>query len=164
MPPARTVSMRVQSIAMLCGAVLLPLAAHAQQRATSFCSSIGVKVGPIAGAIADSLGMTERYGAVFRRPQSSGPAARAGIEALDVVTAIDGAPLKSWRDFATTISAMAPGTAVSLTTYRNRQLIEVRLRLGWSKCANGSGKRVDHGPGGNDVLASTPQGMWSALD
>jgi len=129
---------------MLCGAALLPLAANAQQPATKlFCSSIGVKVGPITGAIADSLGMAERYGAVFRRPRPSGPAAKAGIEAFDVVTAINGAPLKSWRDFATAISAMAPGTAVSLTTYRNRQLIEVRLRLGWSKCANDSGKRVD---------------------
>jgi predicted metalloprotease with PDZ domain len=157
--------MRLQIIAMLCGAALLPFAARAQQPPTSlFCNSIGVKVGPMTPAVADSLGMTERYGAVFRRPRSGGPAAKAGIEAFDVVTAINGAPLKSWSDFATMISAMAPGATVSLTTYRNRQLIEVRVRLGWSKCASGSGKRADRGFGGNRGHASMPQGTRSALD
>ena len=71
--------------------------------------------------------MTERYGAVFRRPRPGGPAAKAGIAAYDVVTAVNGASLADWRDFATMISAKAPGTVVSLTTYRNRQLIEVRV-------------------------------------
>ena len=92
--------MRLQIVTMLCGAALLPFAARAQQPPTSlFCSSIGVKVGPMTAAVADSLGMTERYGAVFRRPRSGGPAAMAGIEAFDVVTAINGAPAEELERF-----------------------------------------------------------------
>jgi serine protease Do len=114
--------------------------------------------------MADSLGMPERYGAVFRRPRPGGPAANAGIEACDVVTAINGAPLTTWQDFAMTISKMAPGTVVDLTTYRNRQLIDVRVALGWSKCSNGPGKRVNRALRDFEVLASKPQGKRSALD
>ncbi|MGO9699687.1 MAG: S1C family serine protease [Xanthobacteraceae bacterium] len=134
--------MRLKIIALLCCLAAAPPGAHAQQPATTlFCGSIGVKVGPMTPAFANSLGITERYGAIFHRPRPGGPAAQAGIEALDVVTAINGAPLTSWRDFATAISTLAPGTVVHLTTYRNRELIDVRVRVAWSKCANGLEKR-----------------------
>jgi serine protease Do len=69
---------------------------------------------------ADSLGMTELYGAIFDEPQPNGPAAQAKIQAGDVLTAINGAALGSAGDFIPTISAMAPGTDVYLTTYRAR--------------------------------------------
>lgn len=134
--------MRLKIIALLCCLAATPPVAHAQQPATTLsCGSIGVKVGPMTRAVADSLGITERYGAIFHRPRPDGPAAQAGIEARDVVTAINGAPLTSWHDFATAISTLAPGTVVHLTTYRNRELIDVRVRVAWSKCANGPGTR-----------------------
>lgn len=121
--------MRLKVVAVLCGMAVMPTVAHAQQPApTPFCGWIGAKVGPLTEVTADSLGMTQPYGAVFRRPRRGGPAAKAGIAAYDVVTAINGASLADWRDFATMISAKAPGTVVSLTTYRNRQLIEVHVR------------------------------------
>ena len=134
--------MRLRIIAVLCCLAAMPPVAHAQQPATTlFCGSIGVRVGPMTPAVADSLGITERYGAIFHRPRPGGPAAQAGIEARDVVTTINGVPLTSWHDFATAISMLAPGTVVHLTTYRNRELIDVRVRVAWSKCANGLGKR-----------------------
>lgn len=58
----------------------------------------------------------------------------AGIEAGDVLTAINGAPLMDWRDFATTISKMAPNTRIYLSTIRNRQLIEARVVLAAGRC------------------------------
>jgi membrane-associated protease RseP (regulator of RpoE activity) len=149
--------MRLKALLLLCCVAALPPAASAEQPPTApFCGSIGVKVGPITGAIAKSLGMIERYGAVFHRPRPGGPAANAGIEAFDVVTAINGAPLKSWRDFSTTISRMAPGTVVDLTTYCNRRLIEVRVALGWSSCAAGSAKHVNRGLRRDDVPPAKP--------
>lgn len=62
------------------------------------------------------------------------PAAKAKIEPYDVVTAVNGAPLRSWRDFAKIISSMAPDTRVYLTTWRSRQLIDVRVMLGRKQC------------------------------
>lgn len=78
--------------------------------------------------------MTAPYGAIFTRPKPGSPAAKAKIEAGDVVTAINGAPLKSWRDFAPIIAQMAPGTTVYLTTWRSRELRDVRVMLGRGRC------------------------------
>lgn len=98
------------------------------------CGWIGVRVHPMTAAFADSLGMTQPYGAIFGQPRPGGPAAQAKIEAYDVVTAINGSPLRSWRDFGPIIASMAPGTRVYLTTWRSGQLIDVRVVLGSGKC------------------------------
>jgi S1-C subfamily serine protease len=110
------------------------LMAAQNQEDPPICGWIGVEAQPMTRPFADSLGMTELYGAIFDRPKANGPAAQANIEAGDVVTAINGSPLASWSDFTPTISAMAPGTAVYLTTYRDGQLIDVKVILGYSQC------------------------------
>jgi membrane-associated protease RseP (regulator of RpoE activity) len=105
-----------------------------------FCASIGVRVHPTTRPVADSLGMTTPYGAIFGRPQPDSPVARAKIESGDVITAINGSPLRSWRDFAPTTSRFAPGDTVYFITYRSRQLIERSVTLGYSKCPHGQRK------------------------
>jgi serine protease Do len=84
--------------------------------------------------VADSLGMTEPYGAIFDRPETGSPAADAGIEAGDVLTAINGTPLMNWRDFATTIAANSPGTVIYLNTRRNGEPMQIKLTLGSGLC------------------------------
>jgi S1-C subfamily serine protease len=83
---------------------------------------------------ADSLGMVEPYGAIFSQPKPGSPAAQAGIEAGDVLTAINGQPLARSRDFAAIISKRAPGSVIYLTTFRNGELMEIKLTLGYSNC------------------------------
>ena len=63
------------------------------------CGWAGVQVGPMTTPFADSLGFTESYGAIFNQPEPGGPAANAGIEAGDVLTAINGVPLEKSSDF-----------------------------------------------------------------
>jgi S1-C subfamily serine protease len=101
------------------------------------CGWIGVRVRPMTSAFADSLGMAVPYGAIFDRPTPGSAAAKAKIEAGDVLTAVNGTPVANWRDFAATIAKMAPGTTVYLTTWRNRELIDVPVRLDSSKCPAG---------------------------
>ena len=47
-------------------------------------------------------------------PQSGSPAAKAGIKSGDVITAVNGTPVKDARDLARTIGMMAPDSAVKL--------------------------------------------------
>jgi serine protease Do len=67
----------------------------------------------------DSLGLPKAEGALVAEPQEGGPAAKAGIKAGDVITAVDGKPVKDARDLAKRIGAMAPGSSVKLDVFRN---------------------------------------------
>ena len=110
------------------------VAAQHPGEGVSICGWIGVEVKPMTQPFADSLGMTKPYAAIFDQPQPNSPAAQANIEAGDVVTAVNGSPLGNWSDFAPTISSMAPGTDIYLITYRDEQLIEVKVTLGSFEC------------------------------
>jgi membrane-associated protease RseP (regulator of RpoE activity) len=113
-----------------------PMAQHARQ-GDAICGWIGVRVSPMTRAFADSLGMAEPYRAIFDRPEPGSPAAVAGIQVGDVVTAVNGSPLMRSSDFATTIAAIAPNTTAILNTSRDGQTIEVMLMVGSGKCPGG---------------------------
>jgi serine protease Do len=63
-------------------------------------------------------------------PQVGSPAAKAGILAGDVITAVDGKNVKDSHDLARRIAAMAPGTSVKLGMLHNGQEKTVSLTLG----------------------------------
>jgi serine protease Do len=105
-----------------------------KQKGSDLCGWMGVAVSPMTAAFAESLGMAEPYGAIFERPEPGSPAAAAGIEQGDVLTAINGSPLMRSSDFAGIISMMAPGTSVYLDTSRNGEAMQVKLTLGSAQC------------------------------
>src|SRR6201999_133512 len=75
---------------------------------------LGVQVQPVTADIADSLGLKQARGAMVDNPQDGSPAAKAGIEAGDVITAVNGAEVKDARDLARNISSIAPGSSIKL--------------------------------------------------
>jgi serine protease Do len=124
----------ISATALICGFALASIPAVGLAQGSNACGWIGVQVTPMTQAFADSLGMAEAYGAIFGQPEPGGPAANAGIEAGDVVTSINGSPIMRSSDFATMISAIAPNTLVFLSTFRDGQMIEVKVMLGSGKC------------------------------
>src|SRR5215469_5200259 len=76
---------------------------------------IGVQIQTITPEIADSLGLKNQDGALVAEPQAGSPAVKAGIEAGDLITAVNGTAIKDARELARQISGMAPGTSVKLT-------------------------------------------------
>ena len=70
---------------------------------------IGVQIQPVTADIADSLGLKKAEGALVAEPQANGPAAKAGIESGDVITAVNGESVKDARELARTIGGLAPG-------------------------------------------------------
>jgi serine protease Do len=91
---------------------------------------IGVQIQPVTLDIADSLGLKKAEGALVAEPQASGPAAKAGIESGDVITAVNGETVKDARELARTIGALAPGAAVKLNVFHKGQDKVVNLTLG----------------------------------
>src|SRR5450631_3169190 len=91
---------------------------------------IGVQIQPVTQDIADSLGLKKAEGALVAEPQADGPAAKAGIEAGDVITAVDGAQVKDARDLAKKIGALAPKATVKLAVLHKGSEKTVTLTLG----------------------------------
>ena len=91
---------------------------------------LGVQIQPVTADIADSLGMKKAEGALVDQPQPASPAAKAGIKAGDVITAVNSKPVKGSRELAQTIGMMTPGTAVKLTLLHKGELKTMDLTLG----------------------------------
>ncbi|MGY3614287.1 Do family serine endopeptidase [Bradyrhizobium sp. USDA 10063] len=91
---------------------------------------IGVQIQPVTSDIADSLGMKKAEGALVAEPQANGPAAKAGIESGDVITAVNGEPVKDARELARTIGGLPPGNAVKLNVLHKGTEKTVNLTLG----------------------------------
>ena len=91
---------------------------------------IGVQIQPVTPDIADSLGLKKAEGALVAEPQKDSPAVKAGIEAGDVITAVDGKSVKDARDLAKKIGALAPKTSVKLDVLHKGTEKTVTLTLG----------------------------------
>jgi serine protease Do len=91
---------------------------------------MGVRIQPVTGDIADSLGLKNAEGALVDEPQSGSPAAKAGIEAGDVIASVNGEQVKNAHELARKISAMAPGSSVKLGVVRKGEQKTMTLTLG----------------------------------
>src|SRR5436190_3044019 len=91
---------------------------------------IGVQIQPVTADIADSLGLKKAEGALVAEPQADGPAAKAGIESGDVITAVNGTPVKDARELARTIGGFAPGNDVKINVMHKGQDKTVNITLG----------------------------------
>ena len=75
---------------------------------------IGVQIQPVTPDIADSMGLKEAAGALVAEPQPDSPATKAGIKSGDVITSVNGSPVRDARQLARRIGTMSPGTSVTL--------------------------------------------------
>jgi serine protease Do len=91
---------------------------------------IGVQIQSVTPEIADSLGLKSVQGALVAEPQSGGPAAKAGIEAGDVITSVNGAAIRDARELARQIGGLPPGTSVKLSVLHKGAEKSVALTLG----------------------------------
>ncbi len=114
---------------------------------------LGVQVQPVTADIADSLGLKQARGAMVDNPQDGSPAAKAGIEARDVITAVDGAEVKDARDLARNISMIAPGTSVKLDVLHQGQSKTLTVALGEMP----NDRQVSAGEQQSREMAGTPR-------
>jgi len=91
---------------------------------------IGVQIQPVTQDIADSLGLKKAEGALVAEPQANSPAAKAGIEAGDVITSVNGDQVKDARDLAKKIGSLAPKATVKLSVLHKGSEKTVNLTLG----------------------------------
>ena len=91
---------------------------------------LGVQIQPVTKDIADSLGLSEANGALVVSAQEGTPGQKAGMKTGDVVTAVNGEPVKDARDLSRRIGAMTPGSKVELSVWRSGKAQSVTVELG----------------------------------
>jgi serine protease Do len=91
---------------------------------------LGVQIQPVSAGIADSLGMKQAQGAIVDGAQAGSPAAKAGLQPGDVITAVNGSNVKDARDLARQIAMLAPDSSVKLDVLRQGASRSVSVTLG----------------------------------
>jgi serine protease Do len=91
---------------------------------------LGVQIQPVTKDIAESLGLSDAQGALVIQPQEDSPGLKAGIKKGDVVTAVNGEPVKDARDLAKRIGAIRPGTKTEITIWRDGKSQQLELTVG----------------------------------
>ena len=74
--------------------------------------------------------MKQAEGALVAQPEQGGPAASAGMQPGDVITAVNGTTVKDARGLAQEIATLAPGTSVKLDILRHGSPQTITLTLG----------------------------------
>jgi serine protease Do len=91
---------------------------------------IGVQIQPVTKDIADSIGLKKVEGALVAEPQANGPAAKAGIQAGDVIISVDGNPVKNARELARVIGSMQPNASAKVVVFHKGAEKTLTLTLG----------------------------------
>ncbi len=91
---------------------------------------IGVTIQNVDQAIADNYGLDHPEGALVNTVTKGGPAEDAGIQPGDLITDLDGKPVRDRDDLRLKIGEMSPGTRVDIAILRNGSKKTVSLKLG----------------------------------
>jgi Do/DeqQ family serine protease len=108
---------------------------------------IGVSIQPVTSDLAQSLGMPAARGIVVNSVNAGGPAEKAGLKTGDVILQLNGQDVADTNEFRNRIAAMAPGTEVTLSVWRNGAQQQIRVRLGELGPANAAASERS-APGG----------------
>ena len=92
-----------------------------------FLGISGVDVSP---EVAARFGLETREGAVVDSVQPGSGAADAGLEANDIIVALDGEPIRSMSDLVVTLRDYDPGDTVTLDILRDGDELRVDVTLG----------------------------------
>jgi serine protease Do len=92
---------------------------------------LGIKIEPVTQDVAEAIGLSEAAGALVNGQQNEeSPGYKAGLRDGDVVTAVDGDPIKGPKELARKIGAMEPGKQVELSVWRDGKSTSVKVTLG----------------------------------
>ena len=79
---------------------------------------IGVQIAPVTKEVAESIGLGKPAGALVQNAEAGGPADKAGIEAGDIITKVDGKTVEKSGDLPRMIGNTKPGTKITVQVYR----------------------------------------------
>jgi Do/DeqQ family serine protease len=105
--------------------------------------NLGVEVQDITPRIAKALGLKDTNGAVVTRINEDSPAEGAGLQPGDVLTAVNGKPVRAAQDLRNAEGLLPLGAKVKLTVQRDGATRDVEATVAAEKIATLDGAKVD---------------------
>ena len=90
---------------------------------------IGVTIQPVTEGIAKSKGLKQAEGALIAQLQPDGPAAKAGLQVGDVITAINGHEVYESAQVPPIVAMTAPGTDISVGILRDGKSRTIKVKV-----------------------------------
>ncbi|HEX7685857.1 MAG TPA: DegQ family serine endoprotease [Trinickia sp.] len=121
---------------------------------------LGVAVQGVNQTLANSFGLQKPVGALVSSVDPGGPAAKAGLQAGDVILAVNGTAVNDSTDLPSQIASMKPGSKATLDVWRDKGKKQVTVTLGAlsdTKVADNGAQASEQGRLGVAVRALTPQ-------
>ncbi len=91
---------------------------------------LGVRIQNVTEDLAESLGLDKAHGALVADVTATSPAEKAGIQAGDVVVALDGKEMKDSRQLSRLVGQLAPDTTVMVGVLRKGKPMDIEVTLG----------------------------------
>ena len=91
---------------------------------------LGVQIQPLTDDIAESLGLSEKHGALVAGVEPGSPAANGGIKPGDVIVGIDGARLEEYKDLSKLVAGISAGNESTLQVRRQGEIIDLEVEIG----------------------------------
>ncbi|SAK38916.1 serine protease [Caballeronia hypogeia] len=96
---------------------------------------IGVTVQGMNQTLANSFGMKSPEGALVSSVEPGGPAAKAGLQPGDVITALNGVPVTDSTSLPSQVAGLSPGTSAKVTVWRDKSSKDLSVTIGALKDA-----------------------------
>ena len=88
---------------------------------------IGVTIDQVTKEVAESIGLGKPTGAMVRSVEAGGPAEKAGVEAGDIITKVDGRAVEKSADLPRIVGGVKPGSKTALQVFRRGAVRELNV-------------------------------------
>ncbi len=107
---------------------------------------LGVTVQGMNQTLANSFGMKSPAGALVSSVEPGGPAAKAGLQPGDVITALNGQPVADSTSLPSQVAGLVPGTSAKVMVWRDKSSKDLDVTIGAIKDA-----KVASAKGGDEI-------------
>ena len=90
---------------------------------------IGVQIQEMTKETADAFGLKQANGALVNSVEKDGPAAKAGVQSGDIILKVEGRDVHSSNDLPRIITAIRPGTKVTLSIWRKGTAKDIQVMI-----------------------------------